>query len=207
MGIGFVILIHLIVIFIVSIIIAVVGSIITYFISNKQKIGRKISFAVVSPFIGLYTLYFCGIIGSSIVSEYKKVDIGIGDAWYVPLENNHQLIFIDLPKYAFIGKEDNGQLILSEVVEIEENGRLVFGKTLNNKYFSYNTKTDEVKDFNNEKELIIANSGRAIKLTNVYDFYAVKRDDIAGNWFIAVGILSLIISITVLYILKLIMAI
>lgn len=207
MGIGFVIMIYLVIIFIVSTIIAVVGGIITYFVSNKKKIGRKISLAIISPFIGLYTLYFCGIIGSSIVSEYKKVDVGIGDAWYVPLENNRQVMFIDLPEYAFIGKEENGEILLSEVAEIEEKGSLIFGKTHSNKYFSYNTKTDEVKDFNNEKELMSANSGKAIKLINVYDFYFTKRNDIAGNWFIAVGILSLVISVSVLYILKLIMAV
>lgn len=206
MGIGFVILIHLIVIFLLSIGVALIGGVITYFCS-RQKRKRKVIFAMIAPFIGFYTCYVCGIIGSSIVSEIKNVDIGIGDSWYVPLENNRQVMFIDLPEYAFIGKEENGEILLSEVAEIDENGSFVFGKTSNNKYFSYNTKTDEVKDFNNEKELIIANSGKAIKLTNVYDFYSARRDDIAGNWFIAVGILSLIISISGLYMLKLIMAI
>jgi hypothetical protein len=82
----------------------------------------------------------------------KKVDIGIGDAWYVPLENDRQLLFIDLPEQAY-AKED-GQTFISEVSEIEENGSQIIGKIFENQYFSYDTKTDEVKKFSTEKELV-----------------------------------------------------
>jgi hypothetical protein len=201
MGIGFVILIHLIAILIVSFVIAVPASIITYFVGKKEKRKRKVFVAFTAPFVGLYTLYICGLIGASIVSEVKKVDIGIGDSWYVPLENNRQLLFIDLPEQAYIAKE-NGQILISEVSAIDEVGSLVFGKTDDHKYFSYDTKTDEVKNFDTEKELRISNSKKEFKLQNAYDYYSDKKGEIADYWLLLVGLISLMISIGVVYILK-----
>ncbi|SIT21929.1 hypothetical protein [Chryseobacterium gambrini] len=93
MGIGFVMLFHLIIILILSSIIAIIGGLITAFCSKERK-KRKILLAFLAPFAGFYTLYFCAIIGSSIVSEKKNIDIGFGDCWYVPLENDCQLLFI-----------------------------------------------------------------------------------------------------------------
>lgn len=200
MGIVFVILIHFVVIFFLSVIIAIAGSIITYFVSNKEKRKRKIFAAVISPFIGLYSLYIFGFIGSIIVSETKNIDIGIGDTWYVPLENNCQLLFIDLPEQAYIEKD--GQTILSEVLQIEENGKIILGKKNNENYFSYNTATNELKNFNSENELIFFNSNKKPKLINVIDYYSDKRNKIAGFWLIAVGIISLIFSMSILYLLR-----
>ena len=79
MGIFFVILIHLVAIFILSAIIAVFAGIITYFVSAKQKRKRKLLLATLSPFVGLYIAYFFALFGSAAVSEYKKIDIGIGE--------------------------------------------------------------------------------------------------------------------------------
>lgn len=200
MGIVFVILIHFLVIFFLSVIIAIVGSIITYFVSDKEKRKRKIFTAAISPFIGLYSLYIFGFIGSIIVSESKNIDIGIGDTWYVPLENNCQLLFIDLPEQAYIEKD--GQTILSEVSQIEENGKIILGKTNDKNYFSYNTDTNELKNFTSENELTFFNSNKKPKLVNATDYYSDKRNKIAGFWLIAVGIISLILSISILYLLQ-----
>lgn len=200
MGIGFVILIHLFAIFILSVIIAVIGSIVVYFFSKKKK-KRKILLAFIAPFIGFYTLYICAIIGSGIVSEVKKVDIGIGDSWYVPLGNNHQLLFIDSLEQAFITKE-NGETIISEILLIEKNGNQIFGETYNRKYFSYNTKTNELKQFDDENNLVVLNSNNIPKLIKVGDFYTEKRTEIAGFWLMVVGVLSLIISFGAVYLLK-----
>ena len=203
MGIGFVILIHLIAIFILSIIIALFASLVTFFVTTKERRKWKILLAFISPFVGLYTLYFCGLIGSILVSEIKNVDVGIGDAWYVPLENNCQLLFIDLPEQAYIEKD--GQTIISDVMQIEQNGNQILGKTNENKYFSYNTATNELKNFANEYEMIVINSNKKHKLINAIDFYTDKRNDIAGIWFIIVGCISLFISMATIYLLRKIM--
>lgn len=200
MGIGFVIIIHLIAIFILSIVIATVGSIITYFVTNKEKRKRKIILAFISPFVGLYTLYICGLIGSIIVSEITNVDVGIGDTWYVPLENNCQLLFIDVPGHASI--EKNGQTVISGVLQIELNGNQISGKTNENIFFSYNTTTNELNKFANENELTAINSNRKPKLMSAIDFYTDRRNDISGIWLIIAGCISLISSITSIYLLR-----
>lgn len=204
MGIGFVMLFHLIIILILSSIIAIIGGLITAFFSKEKK-KRKILLAFLAPFVGFYTLYFCAIIGSSIVSEKKNIDIGFGDCCYVPLENDCQLLFIDLPEQSSI--EKNGQTVVSSISGIRENGNYVLGKTDNSKYFSFNTKNNVLKEFNNERELLHFSSMKELKLVDTFDFYSTRYKEIAGNWFIVVGVISLIISISVIYLLKLIIAI
>ena len=200
MGILFVIIFHLIIIFILCIIIAVIAGLMTFFLCDKEKRIRKLIFSVISPFVGLYLIYFCGLFGSIVVSEIKNVDIGIGDSWYVPLPNNCELLFIDIPENAYI--EKNGQTVISEVSQLQQIDNEIIGMTTTNKYFSYNTKTNALKEFLSKDELIIQNSNIKPKLINSVDFYTDIRDEIAGFWFILVGVLSVIISITVLYLLK-----
>ncbi|WP_160139185.1 hypothetical protein [Chryseobacterium sp. c4a] len=204
MGIGFVIFIHLIAIFIASFICALIGVVVTYFVSKGGNKKRKILLAFITPFAGLYTLYICGIIGMSIVSDNKKVDIGMGDAWYVPLENGRHLSFIDIPEYASIVKED-GMVLVSEISKMEENGNLVLGKTFDNRYFSYNAKTDEVKDFGTEEELSASNGSKKLNLIDTIEFYSERKDTIMGYWPLLIGFLSFIISIGVVYIWKMIL--
>ncbi len=201
MGIGFVILLHLIAIFILSLVCAVIGSVLTYFISKGEGKKRKTILAFTAPFVGFYTFYICWIIGSSVIAANKKVDIGIGDAWYVPLENNCQLLFIDIPEQASIGKE-NGPDFVSQVSKIEEDGGLILGKTFDNKYFSYDTGTDKVKEFGTEEELMISNRGKKLYLMDASDFYSDKKSEIMGSWPVWIGLLSFSIGIGAIYILK-----
>ncbi|WP_241331508.1 hypothetical protein [Chryseobacterium arthrosphaerae] len=203
MGIGFVILIHLVILFILSLICAVIAGIVTYFVSNKNRRKGKTILAIAAPFVGLYTFYICGIIGFSLVTDKKKVDIGIGDAWYVPLRNNHQLLFIDIPEQASINGK-NGETQISMVAEIEEDGNKILGKTFDNGYFLLDTATDEVKTFNTEKELIAVYSDKKPNLAEVTEFYSERKDRIMGLWPFCIGILSLIISGGTVCILKLI---
>ncbi|WES97060.1 hypothetical protein P2W68_19750 [Chryseobacterium arthrosphaerae] len=203
MGIGFVILIHLVILFILCLIFAVIAGIVAYLVSNKNRRRRKIILAIAAPFVGLYTFYICGIIGFSLVTDKKKVDIGIGDAWYVPLRNNHQLLFIDIPEQASINGK-NGETQVSMVAEIEEDGNKILGKTFDNGYFLLDTATDEVKTFNTEKELIAVYSGKKTNLAEVTEFYSERKDRIMGLWPFCIGFLSLVISGGAVYILKLI---
>jgi len=72
MGIGFVFIIHLIAIGIFSGLIAAILAIITFFASKKENRKRNIWTAIISPYVGLYTLYICGLVGSGIVSKFKN---------------------------------------------------------------------------------------------------------------------------------------
>lgn len=197
MGIGFVLIIHLIAIGIFSGLFAVIASIITYFASKKENRKRNIWTSIISPYVGLYTLYICGLVGSGIVATIKNVDIGIGDAWYVPLPDNCQLLFIDIPEQAYI--EKNGHTVISEVSQLQQVNNKILGKTANNKYFFYNTTTNKLKEFTTENELTIQNSNIKPDLITAIKFYSDKRNDIAGFALIIVGIASLIVSIAAIY--------
>ncbi|WP_123947410.1 hypothetical protein [Chryseobacterium pennae] len=158
----------------------------------------------IAPFVALYTFYIVGVIGFSIVSENKKVDIGIGDAWYIPLKNNYELLFIDIPEQANINKA-TGENLISRVIKIEESGNQIFGKTFDNEYFLVDTKTDDVKTFDAEKDLIALHSDKKLNLVDATEFYSERKNDIMGHWPLLIGILSFIISIGAVYIWKLIL--
>lgn len=205
MGAGFAVIIHLFIVLLLSLFLGVFFAIIVFFISKEPKRVRKIILAFISPMIGLFTLYMCSLIGVTIVSALKGVDSGIGDAWYVPMENNCQLLFIDLPEQAFIQKD--GQTVISDVSEIEERGDVILGKTYNNVFFLYNSNTDVLKRFQSEKELILNNLNYELRLINASDYYENKKDSIVGWSFLFVGLLSLVISLLAVYIIcKLVLA-
>jgi hypothetical protein len=202
MGFGFVILLQLIALSIFCGIIAGIAIVIINIFSSPEKRRRYILFASIFPFIGLHTFYFLGLIGSGIISEIKKVDIGIGDSWYVPLPNNCRLSFGDITEYAYLDK--NGEPIISNITQFQQIENQVFGKTKELKYFSFNTLTNELKKFSDEQEFIASFYNVKPKLLKAIDFYIIKRNEIAGFGYIIVGIISLTISLTILYILRLV---
>lgn len=197
MGIVFVIIIHLIVIGILSAIIAAILTIVTHFASSQSVKARNILISIVSPFVALYTFYIFGLVGIGIVSTINNIDIGTGDVWYIPLPNDCQLLFIDLPEVAFI--EKNGRTVISNVSQLQQFDNIILGKTNNNNYFSYNTKTNTLKEFTSEKDLLLRNSKNNLKLVDAIDFYYEKRNEIAGTESIAVGIVSLFLSLAAIY--------
>ncbi|MPS63347.1 hypothetical protein [Chryseobacterium sp.] len=200
MGIGFVILFHLIAIFILSFIIGIIAVIIVSFILDKQKRTRKLFFAFCAPFIGFYTLYICAFIGSTIISQTKGIDIGIGDTWYVPLNNSYKLLFIDIPDYGSISDKNTGEIFLSDISEIEQRNDLIFGKMSSDEYFLFNTETRELSKFESEKGLTSSSGNQKLSLKNVYDFYSERKSEARGYWFYLIGILSLLFSIGHLWI-------
>ncbi|THV56124.1 hypothetical protein [Chryseobacterium candidae] len=204
MGIGFVILIHLFAISVFSFICAAIGCLLTYFISEKEGKRNKMILAFIGPFVAFYTFYFVGIIGLSMVSDNKKVDVGIGDAWYVPLKNDHQLLFIDLPEQASINN-GSGLTLVSQVAKMEELGSYVFGKTSDSEYFFVDLKTNEVKTFQTEKELSALHVNKKLNLVDATKFYSERKNDIMGYWPLLIIFLSLIVSIGAVYIWKLLL--
>lgn len=205
MGIGFVILIHFVAIFILSLIIGIIAVIVASFIVDKQKKIRKLFFAFCVPFIGFYTLYICAFIGGTIISEIKDVDIGIGDAWYVPIKDNYELLFIDIPDYGSISDKETGETYLSDISEIEQRDGLILGKKSSNEYFSFDTKTKKLNEFEDEKTLISSNGNKKLNFKKVYDFYLERKNDAMGYWLYLVGLLSLLFSFGNLWIVRYIM--
>lgn len=196
MGIGIVIFLHLIVIFFLSAIISLVVSLLTHFLSNKEKKKQKVFAALLSPFFGFYTLYFTGLVGSIVVSEMKNVDVGIGDSFYVPLIDKCEQHFIDVLDNAYI--ENNGQQVVRDISQIQQIDYQILGKTRDEEYL-YDIKKNELTKFNGEKELSMENSNGKLKLEKVDNFYLKKRNEVAGFYLIVVGIISVIVSGTVVY--------
>ncbi|WP_314242471.1 hypothetical protein [Empedobacter tilapiae] len=189
MGPLFVILFHLIFIFIVASILAFVFTIFSAFLQNKKK--RKIVFALLSPFIFCYSLYFFALIGSAIVSTIKDVDMGIGDYWYVPLNDNVKLSFIDSSDNCFL-ETDQDQL--SNVEEIQQIKNDYYIKTSDKSYLLKNNSDDFI-------ETVIPSE---VKLLDSWDFYFKKKFEVSGSLLIFFGMISLVLSCFVIYLLKII---
>lgn len=196
MGIGFVILLHFIAIFVISCIIAVISGLITFFVSNKDKKKRKVFLAVFTPFQGLYTLYILALVGSIIVSETKNVDIGIGDSWFVPLSENCQILMIDLPEQAYL--QCDGQSIINDVSDIQQIDNRVYGKTFNDEFFAFNMANNKFEIYSTETELIDEEKIVTLDLIKTSKFYQDRRWEVSGTATIIVGILSLIITIMII---------
>lgn len=202
MGLLFVILFHFIAIFVLSCVVGLIAIIITYFLSKSEKKKRKLLFAFFAPFIGFYSLYILAFAGSIFVSELKNVDIGIGDAWYVPVKDDYEILFIDVPETAFIAKHESGQIFVSDITDIVQKDNMIFGKRSPQEFFSFNTITEEIEEFDNEKALFKSANNKKLRFVKVFDFYTQKRNEIAGFWFIIVGIISLLVSVSILYVIR-----
>lgn len=200
MGIAFVFFFQITGIFVLSVIIALIGGIATFLLSKKENRKKNVLLIIQAPFIAFYTFYFTSLLGTGIISEYKKIDIGFGDIWYVPLSDNYELLFIDSPEQAYIKHEKN--TILSKIEEIRQNGNKIYGKTYNNDYFSLDTSLDELKYYSNKEEFNSPFCNNGIALKNTTNFYADRRDEIAGIPLTIVAILSIVASIFSIYITK-----
>ncbi|HNI43990.1 MAG TPA: hypothetical protein PK230_04780 [Chitinophagales bacterium] len=200
MGIGFVILIHLVAIFLLSTVIAMVWVNLTQLFSTEEKRKRKMLFAGLAPFVGLYTLYFLLFGGTIIISEIKNVDIGIGDYWYVPIKDNCKLAFIDLPESSYIIEGDT--TVIQDVEFIEQTEKNVIGKTYDNIYFSYDLNAKILKKIETESELMALNNNQKPNFKKTTDFYNDRKNELIGISFIIVRIVSLLLTFFKLWILR-----
>lgn len=91
------------------------------------------------------------------------------------------MLFIDVPEQAGINKE-NGVTVISEVEKIEENATQIFGKTAGNRYFLLDTKTDDLKIFDTDKELSALHADKKLNLVETTEFYSKRKNDIMGYW-------------------------
>jgi len=188
MGALFAIFFQLIIVFIISCFIALVFSIISSFSKENKK--RKIAFALISPFIFCFSLYFFALIGTGIVSEIKNTDSGIGDYWYVPLTKEVKLSFIDLPENSYLEINDKEQF--TDVQKIAQ--------IANDYYIKTNDKTYILK--NNSNKIEETKLNKEPKFLSSWDFYIKKKNEVVGNLLIFVGIISLILSASLIYLLR-----
>lgn len=199
MGIGFVVLLHFVLIFILGCIVAIVSAVVTYFVSNSDKKKRKLFLSAFIPFQVLYTLYILGLTGSIIVSEVNDVDIGIGDAWYAPLNENCRILMIDLPDHAFI--ECDGQSLVSEVLQIQQIDNRLFGKTSDNTYFALDLANHDSRMYSSSKALMESEKISELNLVETQQFYNDRKWEVSGRAITIVGLLALGITILIAFVL------
>ena len=193
MGIGFVIIIHFVAIFIISCIIAAVSGILTYFISNKDKKKRKVFLSIITPFQTLYSIYILMLIGSIFISETKNVDIGIGDYWHIPLSESYQLKMIDVTEHAYI--EYNGNSIFSEVSHLQLTDNNIFGKNNKNEYFVINLTDKLSQTYLSDSELKKKENIVELELQETRKFYHNRKWEITKTPTILTLIVSIILTV------------
>lgn len=198
MGIGFVIIFHLLFLTIVSTIMGITIGLTTYFKDKSRSVLNSLIKSGI-PFVFLFSLYFLILIGATIISIYKNVDIGIGDSWKVPLNNKCDLNFIDLPEQASIycGKES----LVNDISHLKQDKDKIYGKTYEDEFFSYNLTTSILKKYKSETEFISNETENPKTFFTAMKFYSERKNEICGTETNIMGILSLMLSIliTILY--------
>ncbi len=117
--------------------------------------------------------------------------MGIGDYWYVPLNDNVKLSFIDSSDNCFL-ETDQDQL--SNVEEIQQIKNDYYIKTSDKSYLLKNNSDDFI-------ETVIPSE---VKLLDSWDFYFKKKFEVSGSLLIFFGMISLVLSCFVIYLLKII---
>lgn len=105
MGTVFVLLFWIVILAILSCVLGGIALVIPYlFVRKKQFKGKKalLTLSTLSPMIFIGLELIIGFISFPIVSERYKVDIGIGDYWKAPINDDYYLYAIDLPEVAYI---------------------------------------------------------------------------------------------------------
>lgn len=197
MGFGMELLFHLVFVFVLSLAIALVGSLIVFFVRSKRK-GRLYLFAFHAPFLVCYTFYFLYIVASMYIGQQYGVDEGLGDTWYVPLIGDSRLMIVDLPQNASILKE--GRDIVYGVDMLYQNDSLVLGKTDENSYFAFNG--DTLVYISESIAVSELNQGQVIPWTAADAFYREKKEAIAGNAYTLAMILCTVVCLMVVLVLK-----
>lgn len=191
MGLIIVLLLISIALFILSTLIGVIAAGITYFI-NKQRRKRKAIFAFISPFVILFSWLFTAYLLSAIVCSSKNVDIGMGDYWQVPIADNYNLSFIDIPELGYL--THNKEIVISHISHIQTESNYIYGKS-DDKYFLYNMNTKELKTADNDT---IIEELTKLELPTAYNFYVDRRHELMGVLDGIILIVSLIPGVLIL---------
>jgi len=217
MGLGLVLFGIVMLIFMTATVLAVVGLIIALFLKfmNKNKWKRKIFLSITIPYLFLFSLFFFGLTGSIIVSETKNVDIGIGDCWYAPINENYSILLIDVPHCGTIRYNQNETLV-SNVVELDfsKNTNKIYGKKIEFDYsgncgikgikddscfFVVDIKNKGVRYFSTKQELIDNEKIDTHAFLKIREFYTKMYKEVAGTAMTIVRILSLVLSTLIVY--------
>lgn len=202
MGIGFVLLIWLVVLLVLGSLGALLVSFITFRMSRSStpaiRWTRTLG-AFVYPFIMIGYLGASFLLYAVWCEGYRKVDPGLGDCWHAPIVNGYQLVFIDIPeKGSIVSAKDMEagfwEANLSDISLIGTKGDLIYGVSDDSGYFLFNTKDKKLKASRSKNEWQTWLTGFGLsaneELSKTYDLY-VKIRITARDW-IAFGVMVLV---------------
>ncbi|MGB0917668.1 MAG: hypothetical protein ACPGU4_08765 [Flavobacteriales bacterium] len=177
MGLLFVLIFQLILIGILGLVISGIATSFAYSKTRKKR-KRKLFLSATVPFIGLYSLYFLTLFSSIIVSEQKHIDIGIGDAWYLPLPEDCEFLMIDVTDEADIIFRQ--EAIVSRISHMQLVGTTAYLKLVGGRLATFDFETRNLYDYHSVEEMIEENELSDFELLEVDDFYSNQRWKIAG---------------------------
>ena len=199
MGSGFVVLIYFIVLIILSTIVAAISLLITFFISkNKENRKRRFFLSVFLPFQFFFTIYILGLVGLIIVSEFKNVDIGIGDSFYVPINGNCEIQMIDILDEAYL--ECNNQVVINQITSIFPTKEKIFGETKDGEIFCYELNSSKLEVYSDFTVLSNNENLKSITFIEISEYYYGRKNEVAGTYIVLVQVLTLLAAILITWI-------
>lgn len=188
MGIGFVLIIWLIIFVVLAIPTSAILCLLTRFFSKsatKKLCRRRIVIAAVLPFAVIVYFGCAFIVYGSWCFLVRNVDPGIGDGWVVPVGNDYTMEMIDIPENAFIHK--NKETHIGNIRLIGKIEPYVFGRSTDG-YFILNVSSGKLYQSESEHNFKEELKERGVCETNILEtpesFYYKNRwgipDLIAG---------------------------
>lgn len=192
------ILIQLIILFLLSVVIALplAGGL---YVLSKRKRKRRVIFGLVSPFVFVFSFYSMCLIGGLICATAFKTGCGMDGYWHTELPNGYVIeSFEDEINSEYL----TGNIIKDEkrivewVTKVNISGDTIFGERYDvnetpgsEYYFSLDSKTGELDQYTSLNEVQRYKPNILTSLTDIESFYYHS-----WKWVIPLGISAFIIS-------------
>ena len=153
-------------------------------IGNKAGRRRRLLRAVIGTPVAVLSFLLSIFVLNIGLTALTKTDNGIGDYFYVPLENGYRLSFIDLfESGGYI--ERNDETILDTVSEIQMNDQKVYAHA-SSSYYVLDTSTHQLTEISMPPD--------EIDLVSAEELYNTQYRKTNGLGWIVIGLISLAVS-------------
>ena len=153
-------------------------------IGDKAGRRRRLLRAVIGTPVATLSFLLCLLVLNTGLTALTKTDNGIGDHYYVPLENGYRLSFIDLfESGGYV--ERNDETILDTVSEIQMDDQKIYAHARSS-YYVLDTSTHQLT------EISMLSDG--IDLVSAEDFYNTQYRKTNRLGWIVIIIISLAVS-------------
>ena len=153
-------------------------------IGNKAGRRRRLLRAVIGTPVATLSFLLSMFVLNTGLTALTKTDNGIGDYFYVPLENGYRLSFIDLLENGgYI--ERNDETILDTVSEIQMDDQKVYAH-VRSSYYVLDTSTHQLTEISMPPD--------GIDLVSAEEFYNTQYRKTNGLGWIVIGLISLAVS-------------